>query len=749
MPENNYRRDLMGHVTLSPSDPILAGTWTSLTFVYTAGRFGIDDLGGLKLAMRTHNDMTPLQTTDPSAPGYLTAVASNGATIDVDVSFKRNIRPWGNCVTILAKHFLSEGDTITLVLGDRSGGSKGIRAQTFAEEPQPFRLSVDAFATCDFIPLPEEGQPSIDILPGDPVLTRAILPTLRRPGEKFRLVVKAEDRWGNPTDRATQSYALRIEGGKIEGLPDSVSLQPGQFGTIIEGLSVEEQGEVSVILSSPDAATVRSNPLRIAHSDYAHYWSDMHAQSGETIGAGSARDHFTFARDKAFVDITAHQGNDFQITDEFWAELNELTKEFEQPGAFLAIPGYEWSGNTSVGGDHNVWYRHEGREIYRSSRALVDVSDKPERDCNTVKDLFAALQDEDVLVVPHVGGRYADVSYAHDAALEPSVEVHSSWGTFDWILTDSLALGHRVGVVAGSDDHKGRPGASHPGVSKFGSYGGLTCHLLPALDRDSLFSAFRRRRHYATSGTRAILLTSAEFETASRIYDRNPALSDSASMEATTAMMGDIVATGDKNVDFTVEVSGSAPIDEIQIRSGLETVERLRPNVAAPDSRRIRVICSGQENRGRGRLVNWSGKVRAAGCRIARIAAINFYNPDRQPQLMDDNTVDFVAVTTGGFSAIDIWLEDVSENAQIEVDTNLGTLGSSLSDLTVDGMSEACGGLDKALRLRRMPDNSDIRSVKHKATVAVPETGDAALYARITFEDGHVAWSSPIYVFRT
>lgn len=748
MPENTYRRDLMGHVTLTPCDPIQAGTWTSLTFVYTAGHFGIDDLGGLKLAMRTHNDMTPLQTSDPSAPGYLTAVASNGAPLDVDVSFKRNVRPWGNCVTILAKRFLSAGDTITLVLGDTSKGSKGIRAQTFVEQPQPYRLSVDAFATCDHIPLPEEGQPRIGILPGEPVLARAILPTLRRPGEQFRLVVKAEDRWGNPTDRAAGSYAIEAEGGKIEGLPDRVSLEKGRFGTVVEGLSVAEESEIRVILTASDGATLHSNPLRIAQSDYAHYWSDMHAQSGETIGAGSARDHFTFARDKAFIDITAHQGNDFQITDDFWAELNELTTEFEKPGSFLAIPGYEWSGNTSVGGDHNVWYRNEGRPIYRSSRALVDPSANSGNDCNTVKDLFAALKDEDVLVVPHVGGRYADVSYAHDAALEPSVEVHSSWGTFDWILTDSLELGHRVGVVAGSDDHKGRPGASHPGVSKFGSYGGLTCHLLPSLDRDSLFSAFRRRRHYATSGTRAFLFTSAEFKTASRVYDRNPALSDSASIEATTAMMGDIVKTGGEDVDFTVEVSGSSPIDEIQIRSGLETVERLRPNTSAPESRRIRVICSGQENRGRGRLVNWTGKVRVSGCRIARIAAINFYNPDRQPELVDDTTVDFVAVTTGGFSAIDIWLDDASGDARVDVETNLGTLGSALADLTADGLSETCGGLDKALRLRRMPEESSVRSLKHSTTIAVPEKGDAALYARITFEDGHVAWSTPIYVFR-
>ena len=55
------------------------------------------------------------------------------------------------------------------------------------------------------------------------------------------------------------------------------------------------------------------------------------------------------------------------------------------------------------------------------------------------------------------------------------MEVHSAWGTFEWLLTDGFALGHRCGVVCNSDGHKGRPGASYPGASMFGAYGGLTC----------------------------------------------------------------------------------------------------------------------------------------------------------------------------------------------------------------------------------------------------------------------------------
>ena len=71
-----------------------------------------------------------------------------------------------------------------------------------------------------------------------------------------------------------------------------------------------------------------------------------------------------------------HQGNDFQITGAFWRELNALSREFDEPGRFVCIPGYEWSANTAVGGDRNVHYRHEGETIHRSSHAqIADAAD--------------------------------------------------------------------------------------------------------------------------------------------------------------------------------------------------------------------------------------------------------------------------------------------------------------------------------------------------------------------------------------
>ena len=136
----------------------------------------------------------------------------------------------------------------------------------------------------------------------------------------------------------------------------------------------------------------------------------------------------------------------------------------------------------------------------------------------------------------HVGGRYADIKFAHDP-METAVEVHSAWGTFEWIVRDAFEKNYRVGIVANSDGHKGRPGACYPGASFFGSYGGLTCFLAERLDRDAIFECMRRRRHYATTGNRALLSVVAETAAEAEVFLRDPA--------AGPAQLGAVAAAAD------------------------------------------------------------------------------------------------------------------------------------------------------------------------------------------------------------
>ena len=259
------------------------------------------------------------------------------------------------------------------------------------------------------------------------------MPSLAVVGEPFRLALVAEDMWGNPTDKADQTLTLKSS-RPLRGLPERIVIKPGDGPRVIENLVAEATGDVELRVLAHDQEVARANPLRVFGSaPLRRYWADLHGQSGETIGMGSAEDYFSYARDAAFVDMVGHQGNDFQITDAFWTKLNELTAKFDKPGKFVCLPGYEWSGNTGMGGDRNIFYRREGRPIRRSSHILVEGQTSTDA-IYTADKLFDWLKDEDCRVIAHVGGRYADLNYAHDGRIERTVEVHSSWGTFEWLL---------------------------------------------------------------------------------------------------------------------------------------------------------------------------------------------------------------------------------------------------------------------------------------------------------------------------
>jgi hypothetical protein len=337
--------------------------------------------------------------------------------------------------------------------------------------------------------------------------------------------------------------------------------------------------------------------LRISgDTPFLHYWGDLHGQSEETIGTGSARQYFAFARDLAFVDACGHQGNDFQITSEFWKELNELTAEFDQPGRFVALPGYEWSGNTALGGDRNVYFPEEGRTIRRSSHALIEDASDLATDCTTAAELFeafAADREWDVVCFAHCGGRYADIKLAHDGRFERSVEVHSAWGTFEWLVRDAFEMGYRVGIVANSDGHKGRPGASYAGAGKFGAIGGLTCYLMDELSRPALLDCLHKRRHYATSGGptgRMLIDFRARFSGEAAIYHDDPALGPAQARQADEALMGDIVHLPDGTLDIHADISAGASTERVDLFNGLDLIETLRPYGEADLGPRIRLI---------------------------------------------------------------------------------------------------------------------------------------------------------------
>lgn len=744
----DYLAAEIGAVAITPEGAVEAGSHAEFTITFTAGRFGVDDTGSLRICMRQVSDVGRPQFSDPKAPNYVTAEASNGAELGLSFNPKLAMRPWSRTITVTVNRgFLAPGETITIRLGDRRGGSPGLRMQTYCEEQFHFLVFADVFATTNWALL--EKQPTLRIVPGKPAAHHAVLPTLRRPGQGFALSLRADDVWGNPTGRIGGRFRL-CASAPIMGLPESFVWPEGQRAHRIERLSAEA-GELAIDwLDEAGVLLARSNPLRIAEAPLLPFWADLHGQSGETVGTGTARQLATYARDCAFIDAMCHQGNDFQVSDAFWAALNEVTAEFDSPGRFVFFPGYEWSGNTAIGGDRNVLLPEEGRPIRRSCRALVEDTADPETDAFDARLLHAAMQRDGrpALCIPHVGGRYANLRFAHDRMLERSVEVHSDWGTFDWLLEDAFAVGGRVGILAGSDGHKGRQGASHPGASQFGSYGGLTCILAEELSRPALFEALRRRRHYATStATRALLDVKVTLAHAADLHVDDPALGGAPVGRAAEAMMGDILTgVGDATCRFAAELSAAAPIERIELRNRLALLETIRPYGAADLGRRIRVIWEGSEYRGRGRETLWNGSVALDGNGWRDVAAINRWNVDK-PFASDAQAVRFQAVTTGGFGGFEAVLEDAAAGV-LRIDTGLVKAELSVSDIGFEDRVFEAGGLGRRIRVFRLPDANPHRRFRLERQVPLQDAGDNALFLRATLESGAVIWSSPVYLIR-
>jgi hypothetical protein len=745
---STYLRDRAGQATISPTHPCEAGSFAELTLTYTAGYFGIDDTGSLKIVHRFASDMGKMQFTDPAGWNYVSAEASNGAVLELRYDQKGNIRPWDKTLSIrVQRGFLREGDQIVVRIGDRRRGSPGIRIQTFTEPTFEFKVLVDAFATYNFVELPI--QPTIPVVAGPPVLYKAILPTQRRVGDPFALGFKGEDKWGNPSHRVEGRFVLKAS-LPVNGLPEAIDVAPGALSTVIDGLSADHPGELVItVMDAAGQALCRSNPLRFAGAlELLPYWADLHGQSEETIGTNSARELIEFARDRAFLDVMCHQGNDFQITTPFWEELNRLTAEYNQDGRFIIFPGYEWSGNTGLGGDRNVMFKQEGRQIHRSHHALVEDLSDVGTDANSAADLFKALKDEDCVVFAHIGGRYADIKCAHDGRIERSVEVHSDWGTFEWLLEDAFDQGYRVGILANSDGHKGRHGASHPGASLFGAYGGLSCLLATDLSRDALFEALRQRHHYATTGTRLHLDTRVRFDRPARLYGEDPNMGGKVAGDVSEAMMGDIVQSNDDTVTFEINVSAGAPIERIEIRNRTEVLETWRPYQPEQLGRRMRIIWEGSEYRGRGRQSVWDGSATVEGNAFRSFSSINLWNIDKTIRQPAPGILTWQALTTGGFGGADIFLEDARAGT-LKLDTALLQSELKIADIGLEDIVLGTGGgIKRQLRVFRLPDRNPTAATRITRRIRRNVTAEDALYVCVTLEDGHLAWSSPTYLLR-
>lgn len=711
-------RERYGWAEMDPSGPVVAGETGTWKITYHAGRYGIDDGGVLKFAWRDVSDWAYPQFDDPQASAYATVVTDGPASVRPRFEKQRYVRPWRLCVTVdVFDDSMREGDTITLTIGDPTGGSVGSRAQTFCKEAFEFRVSVDWCGTWVYTEVP---SPVFPIVNGAPSNLVVVGPSVAQPDESIWCGIKLEDLWGNPC--RDYSGEVQIDAGGVAGLPASYRFEPADQGAHrFDGLSVAAPGTYTVKADETAIGLkTEGNPLVCEETlpDERPWWGDLHGQSEETVGTNPVSSYFTFARDEALVDFAGHQGNDFQITEDVWTEIKNQANSHNDPGRFVAFVGWEWSGNTPVGGDHNVYYLADEGPLFRSSHVLIPDKSDLGTDCLHVTDLYAALKGKEAMLVPHVGGRYANLEW-HDPELESVIEVYSEWGEFEWFLKEAIEKGYRVGFTAGSDDHKGRPGAAYSGSGSFGVFGGLTCIQSKDLTREGLWKAIKARRCYGTTGQRILIEATA---------DGNP--------------MGSAYAKA-SGPEIGLRVVGTAPIERIDIVRGVENIYSY-PEDPERSETRVRVAWSGQRIRARNRLVRWDGGLSIDSGKLSNVAGYAFDTPAEGIVNTTDHSVEWISVTTGDADGV---LFDVEGGAGSGLSFKTPVLERevALDTVRLGPVKVDAGGVDMKVAFEMEP-----LGVGREACVIFTDedapVGTHAYWIRVTQTDGAKAWVSPFYV---
>jgi len=541
-------------------------TWT---LVYTAGKAGIEPGGGIRIGMRHLCQWSPPQTDDPKGVGYLSVTTSNQAPVKVSVDFRRRFFlpyfAWHNMVeAILPEQGLAPGETIRLTYGNRSGGSPGIRVQPFDERRFVFKVYADALGQGDYLPLAD--SPAVEVVAAEPHRLAVVMPSDAVAGQPTWCLVRAEDRYGNPAPRyrGTIQWKSTDSGAKLPEAHTFVEADRGvhRFDNVV----LRGNGD-HTITATDGALAAQGNPVRVAGSrpERLLLWGDLHGHTLQSDGRGTVEEYYDFAERVVGLDFAAVSDHAFEVLDEMWEHSKAVTNRLNRPGRFVTFNAFEWSGNTNVGGDHNVYFLGDDPPLYRSDNYYdpknLQMYHGPDPKVPHVEELLAKLEarlaTEPAICIPHWGGRHGNPEF-HNPKVERLIEIFSEHRrSEDWV-TKYLARGHRVGIMASGDDHYGNPGLGYlrPSYEWDSQEIGMAAVAVYAKEhtRASIFQALHDRRCYATSGDRIIL----DFK-----CDGHPMGSEYRTTTTPT---------------LAVMAVGTAPIARIEIKKNSRVVFTRQPN---------------------------------------------------------------------------------------------------------------------------------------------------------------------------
>jgi len=565
----------VGIVQLQGPRSVTAYSYQTWTICYTAGDAGLKSGAGLRIAMRHMQRQSAVpQSQAPQKENYITARADDTIPVKVETphgwkSFLWQYFPWQNIIQVkLTSEGLKPGQKLYVTIGDRSGGSPGMRVQPFDENHYGFKCFVDVLGSGQYLPV--EHYPTIEVVAADPHRLQVITPSDAVVGKPAWCLVRTEDRYGNP--------AAGFRGKITFTSTDAAAELPKSFTFTAQDRGVHRFE--NIIFSQPGIHTIRaaagqvdsdlfqstSNPVRVTRTrpDNLLLWGDLHGHTLCSDGRDTVEEFYDYARRVVGLDFCAVTDHAFEMPDEIWRYNKDVTNHCNQPGQFVTFHGYEWSGSTPNGGDHNVYFLDDDPPIFRSLTGYNQQNLQTYQGSDQVKtvtELFARLvpllQNKNVFCIPHWGGRRGNPKW-HDTRVQRLIEIFCDHQRSEPWASTFLSAGYRLGIMASTDNHYGNPGYGYLYIrhdwekQEIGT--SAVAVYAPEHTRESIFHALYDRRCYATTGDRIILDVQANgHPMGSEFRSHTPP-------------------------EITVEASGTTRIAQVEILKNGKLVHTEKPN---------------------------------------------------------------------------------------------------------------------------------------------------------------------------
>lgn len=318
-----------------------------------------------------------------------------------------------------------------------------------------------------------------------------------------------------------------------------------------------------------NAIATRSNPLG-RPEDFGGlnvYFGDLHVHP-LGLHEEEMREPFEYGRWYSMLDfysiVVQHNSTNFRFDQREWLEHLDLADEMNEPGECLTIPATE----TYLRRGHRIAY-FPGTDEAR--RFVVAWDRGPEYDLGDPREgggwpergaLWAALEGLEAITIPHHPCYIWPEDWEEPLPeRERCVEIYSRWGTSEvggaCSVQEALRRGHRLGLMAGSDNQLAQPGNGPFGMNEGR---GLTGVLAPELSREAVYEALWSRRCYATSGEQMLVYFA---------LDGWP--------------MGSELALRDGPREFIVRAAGTRRLTSIELLRNNEVIARAGPGAMTFD----------------------------------------------------------------------------------------------------------------------------------------------------------------------